>query len=215
MKQSKNILYWVLGLILCALGVSLCTKGNLGLSMIGAVPYILHVWLRDTWRWFSQGVAEYVWEGAVLLIMCCIIRRFRLKYLLSFGTAVLSGFAIDGWLLVLGGNGAYATLPARIIAFVAGMVITSLAIACFFRTRLPLQVYELAVTEIAARFSFNQNKIKLGFDIVMLALALTLSLLLTHKLTGIGVGTVIITFLNAPLIAFFGKMLDRIEKKAG
>ena len=209
-SNRRNILFWLAGLILCALGLSLCTKSALGLSMIGAIPYILHLWLRDAFPWFTQGVAEYVWEAALLLIMCLIVRRFRAKYLLSFGTAVLSGLCIDGWLMMLGGNGAYESMAVRVIAFAAGVIITALAIACFFRTSLPLQVYELTVTEIADRYGKDKNKVKMGFDLSMLALAVALALLLTGGLNGVGAGTVIITLVNAPLIALFGKLLDKL-----
>lgn len=208
--STKNILSWILGVLLCTLGVSLCTKASFGLSMIGAPPYILHIWLRGKYAWFTQGTAEYVWEAIILLIMCLIIRQFRARYLLSFVTAVISGFCIDGWLFLLGGNGPYTLLISRIIAFACGELLTALAIAFFFRTTLPQQVYELAVMEISGKFGFDKTKVKYANDGIMLVLAMTLSLLLTHRLTGVGVGTVIITFVNAPLIAFFGKILERL-----
>lgn len=209
-KQMKNILFWCLGIVLCTLGISLCTKGNLGLSMIAAPPYILHLWLRDSFSWFTQGTAEYVWQAVLLVITCLIIRRFRFRYLLSFVTALISGFVIDGWLSVLGGNGAYAGMPARIAAFAAGTVITAAAIAMFFRTTLPLQVYELVVTEIADRYHIDKDKVKQWNDIVMLVISLAFALILTGGFNGVGVGTIIITLVNATLIRLFGKLLDRI-----
>lgn len=209
-KQMKNILFWCLGIVLCTLGISLCTKGNLGLSMIAAPPYILHLWLRDNLTWFTQGTAEYVWQAVLLIITCLIIRRFRFRYLLSFATALISGFVIDGWLTILGGNGAYAGMPARIAAFAAGTVITAAAIAMFFRTTLPLQVYELVVTEIADRYHIDKDKVKQWNDIVMLVISLAFALILTGGFNGVGVGTIIITLVNATLIRLFGKLLDRI-----
>lgn len=209
-KQMKNILFWCLGIVLCTLGISLCTKGNLGLSMIAAPPYILHLWLRDNLTWFTQGTAEYIWQAVLLIITCLIVRRFRFRYLLSFVTALISGFVIDGWLTILGGNGAYAGMPARIAAFAAGTVITAAAIAMFFRTTLPLQVYELVVTEIADRYRINKDKVKQWNDIVMLVISLAFALILTGGFNGVGVGTIIITLVNATLIRLFGKLLDRI-----
>lgn len=209
-KQMKNILFWCLGIVLCTLGISLCTKGNLGLSMIAAPPYILHLWLRDNLTWFTQGTAEYIWQAVLLIITCLIVRRFRFRYLLSFVTAIISGFVIDAWLSVLGGNGAYAGMPARIAAFAAGTVITAAAIAMFFRTTLPLQVYELVVTEIADRYHIDKDKVKQWNDIVMLVISLAFALILTGGFNGVGVGTIIITLVNATLIRLFGKLLDRI-----
>jgi len=209
--KKKNIIHWVVGLLLINLGVALCTRANFGLSMIGAPPYILHVWLRDAYPWFTQGTAEYFCEFVVMAVTCLVIRRFKPGYLLSVGTGVISGLLIDGFLYLLGGNSPYESLYLRMGAFVAGMLFTSLGIAFVFRTSMPKAVYEMAVAEISDRFGFKINKVKQIFDYSMLAVALILAFTLTHKLTGIGQGTLIITFANAPLIKLFGKYIDKLK----
>jgi len=142
--------------------------------------------------------------------MCCGIGRFRLKYLLAFGTGVLFGFALDGWFLLLGGNGVCASMPLRVLLFTLGETVTALAVAFYFRTGLPLQIYELVVTEISRRYGIREDKTKRINDVVMLVLSVGLALLLHRSLQGIGVGTVIITAVNAVLIGRFGKLLDRL-----
>ena len=208
--NKMNEAAWVIGIVVCALGVAMCTKANFGLSMIAAPPYILHVWLRDALPWFSQGTSEYVWQTLLLIMMCVIIRGFKARYLLSFGTAMLSGFVLDGWLWLFGGNGAYEELWLRIVMFVAGELVTTLAVAFIFRTTLPVQICELAVCEIAAKFGLDKNKVKLGYDILMLVVSAVLSFTLTGGLGGFGIGTILITIVNAPLITFFGIILDKI-----
>jgi hypothetical protein len=158
--SRMNEIAWVIGIVGCALGVCLCTKANFGLSMIAAPPYIFHVALREHLPWYTQGTSEYIWQGVLLLIMCLVTGRFRWKYLLSFGTAVISGLCIDSWFLLLGGNGAYDSLWMRIVAFVFGAVFTSLSIAFVFRTSWPIAIYELLVREIADRFRLNINRVK-------------------------------------------------------
>lgn len=206
---KMNEAAWMLGIILCALGVALCTKAGFGLSMIAAPTYIIHVKMTSFFSWYTQGTSEYLFQGAMLVAMCFAVRRFRLRYLLSFVTAILSGLAIDGWLFVLSGNGTYDAMACRIIAFILGELITTLAVAFFFRTRMPLQMYELFVKEIAKRYNFSVNKVKLIYDICALCLSVALALLLNKSLQGVGVGTIIITAVNAPLISLFGKILDK------
>ena len=208
--NKMNEAAWVIGIIVCALGVAMCTKANFGLSMIAAPPYIFHVWLRDAFPWFTQGTSEYVWQAVILIIMCVAIRGFKARYLLSFGTAMLSGFALDGWIWIFGGNGAYEELWLRIVMFVIGELVTTLAVAFIFRTTLPIQIYELAVCEIAAKFGLDKNKVKLVNDILMLVISAVLSFALTGGFGGFGIGTILITLVNAPLITFFGKILDKI-----
>ncbi len=211
MEKRRSVINWIIGLVLSNLGVSLCTKANFGLSMIGASPYIIHVWLRDKWAWFTQGTAEYVWEAILLVIGCFLVRRFKWKYLLSFVTAVLAGLAIDGWLFVLGGNGPFESLALRISMLALGTMITSCGIAFYFNTTMPVAVYELIVAEFSDRYNKNLNKVKFVNDAILLVVALGLSFALTGKLTGIGVGTVVITVVNAPLIGFFRKIVEKIE----
>ena len=176
--------------------------------MIAAAPYTIYRKVSEFLPWYTQGMSEYIWQAVLVVIMCIVIRRFKFKYILSFATAVLSGMAIDGWFMVLGGNEPYATIVARIIAFIIGETATAFAIALFFRTSLPLQIYELLVVEIADKFKFNMDKTKLWYDIIMFIISISASLILHRNLTGIGIGTIVITVVNARLIYYSGKLLD-------
>lgn len=207
---KMNEIAWVLGIVLCALGVCLATKADFGLSMIAAPAYILHVGLIKLLPWYSQGTSEYIFQGILLVLLCIAVQRFRARYLLSFVTAVLFGVVLDFWFWVFGGNGAYEAVPMRLLAFVISELVTALAIAFFFRTRLPLQIYELFVTELAKRYGWKSTTVKQLYDMSSFVLSLLLALLVNRSLTGIGIGTVIITIVNAPLIAWFGKQLDRM-----
>lgn len=207
---KMNEAAWLLGILLCSLGVSLCTKAGFGLSMIAAPPYILHLKLSLLSPFFTQGVCEYLWQGLLLVVMCLGIGRFRLKYLLAFGTGVLFGFALDGWFLLFGGNGVCESMLLRILLFTLGETVTALAVAFYFRTGMPLQIYELVVTEFSRRYGIDETIMKRINDVAMLLLSVGLALLLHRSLQGIGVGTVIITAVNAVLIGRFGKLLDRL-----
>ena len=206
---KMNEIGWIVGVLLCAFGVSMFTKADFGLSMIGAPPYILHYALREMIPWYTQGTSEYFFQGVEMIIMCLIIGRFKPKYLLSFGSSVLAGLTIDMWLAILGGNGAYESMIMRIIAFVIGESAIAMAVALFFRTTMPIQVCELVVCEISERYHLNKNKFKLWFDVFMMALSCTLAVVLHTGFNGIGIGTVIVVFINAPLITLFGKILDK------
>lgn len=208
--QKMNEAAWLCGVIFCALGVALCTKANFGLSMIAAPAYIIHKFMEAFLPWYSQGTSEYIWQTVLLVIMCIIVKRFKPKYLLTFACAVIFGLAVDVCLFLLGGGAPYESMIVRIIAFAIGEVITAVAIACYFRTSLPLCVYELVVSEISKKYNIEVGKVKQANDIIMLVISIAFALLLTRSFTGIGIGTVVITLVNAPLISFFGKVLDKL-----
>ena len=210
-KISKmNESCWLLGNLLCALSIALCTKSGFGLSMIAAPPYIFNQFLVKTSPFFTQGACEYIFQAVLLIIMCLIIRRFNWKYLLSFASAFIFGNMVDFSLWIFGGQEVYESMVMRIIAFALSEVITALAIACYFRTSLPLCIYELFVKAVSERFSLSTDSVKMLFDIGMLLLSVAATLLLFGRFVGVGIGTVIITLVNAPLIKLWGKVLDKI-----
>ena len=201
---------WIIGTFVCAFGVVMCTKASFGLSMMAAPPYIAHVALVGWLPWYSQGTSEYVWEAVLLLVMFLLIRKFRLKYLLCYLSGVIFGLALDLWLLVLGGGGMFSSLGLRIMGFCCGILCISLSVAFVFRTYLPPQIPELLVMEVAKHFRVDPTRIKLINDITCLVLSFTLSLVFTGGLIGVGVGTVVIALVNAPLIKLWSKLIDKL-----
>ena len=71
--------------------------------------------------------------------------------------------------------------------------------------------YELIVKELTEKTGADMHKVKWIYDISSLAVAILLMLLFFHRFSfdQIGVGTLLVTVLNTPLIAMFGKLLDR------
>lgn len=199
---------WLLGMALCALGVVLSTKASFGLSMMAAPSYILHLAIVKLLPWYSQGTSEYIWQLFLTVLLCIVIRKCKLRFLLSFLAALVFGYFIDGWLLLFGGNGAFSTFAGRVAGFVAGSLITTLAVAFLFRTYLPVPIADGLVVEISRHFRIPRNRVKVINDFAYLVLSFALALLLTGGLNGVGLGTVVVTVVNAPLIRLWGKLLD-------
>jgi len=213
---------WLFGIIFVALGVAICSKANLGVSMIAAPAFIVQEAIVKLWSGFSVGVTEYLIQGLLLIIMCIIIRRFNWRYLLAFAVAVLYGYVLDLFLWILGGI-TFDTVWLRWVMLIVGDIITSLGVACFFTTYMPLQVYEQFVAEVAKCFGIGIGKVKSAFDISLLALSVILALMLFGDIGSfdfttiayasfhnIGLGTLVTTIINAPLITLMSKLVNRI-----
>ena len=100
-------------------------------------------------------------------------------------------------------------MAMRIVAFAVSEIIMAFAIACYFRTSLPLCVYELFVVAVAERFGKPSHRIKMIFDYSMLTLSILLTLILFRGFVGIGIGTIILTLINSHLIRLWGVVLDK------
>lgn len=213
---------WVLGVILVALGVCLCKKADLGVSMIAAPAFIIYEAVAKLWSGFSVGMVEYIIQGILLVILCFTVRRFKVKYILCFVVAIIYGYVLDFWLFVLS-PAPFTAVYIRWIMFFVGDVITATGVAFFFRTYMPLQIYELFVAEVADKYRFPINKTKFFYDLGSFVLSVILvftlfgdakafdwSNIFATSYHSIGLGTVITSFINAPIISFTGKLMDKV-----
>ena len=198
---------YVLGLILLAAGTALTAYGGLGLSMVVAPAYVLHVFVSQFLPFFSFGMAEYTLQAVVLIVMMIILRKVRLMYFLSFVAAVFYAFALDGAMSLT------SLLPEntvmQIVMYVLGEFICCGAIALLFVSYLPPEAYEMFVKEIAYKFNKPVHKIKIFYDYGSLAVAVILSLVLLGRFEGIGIGTVVCAILYGFIIRMFQKLYEK------
>ena len=214
MEQSqKRIFYtelsYALGLIIMAFAAAFTERAGLGMSMVVAPAYILHLKLSEFLPWFTFGVAEYCIQGLLVLITALIMRRFKLSYLFSFITAVLYGTLLDGAMFILSFV-PKEELYLRIIWFLIGTVFCSLAVSLFFHTYISPEAYELIVKEISDKFGFNINKVKTFYDCLstLIGIALSFSFFGFGVFKGVGIGTVACALINGFLISRFSRLLE-------
>ena len=220
--KKSNELLWLLGTIFVALGVTICSKADLGVSMIAAPAFILSEALQNLSPFFTVGATEYLIQGVLLITMCIAVGRFNWRYLLGFAVAVFYGYTLDLFLWVFGAV-TFDTTTLRWVMLIVGDLITAFGVACFFRTYMPLQVYELFVAEVADRFNLTIAKVKSGFDMSLLIISILLAVFLFNDFKSfnwstiyyssfhsIGLGTIVTTLINSPFIALMGKLIDKL-----
>lgn len=220
--NKSSELLWIFGIVFVALGVAICSKANLGVSMIAAPAFVLSEAIAPLVPFFNVGVTEYIIQGLILLVLCIIIRKFNWRFLLAFAVAIIYGYTLNFFIWLLGGID-FDTVAIRWIMLITGDIITAFGVACFFRTYLPLQVYELFVAEISKKFGYKINRVKSLFDMSLLILSITLAITLFGDIKtfdistigyssfhSIGLGTFVTTAINSPLISLMGKLIDKI-----
>jgi uncharacterized membrane protein YczE len=220
-KKSSELL-WLFGIIFVALGVSICSKADLGVSMVAAPAFVVFDAIESLWSGFSVGMTEYMIQGLMLILLCVIVKKFNWRYLIAFLVAVIYGYVLNLFLYILSGVN-FNEVWLRYVMLLVGDLVTAFGVACFFKTYMPLQVYELFVAEISRVFKIKINKVKSVFDISLLFLSIILALTLFNDLLTfdwstiyyqsfhyIGVGTIITTIINSPLINACSKLIDKI-----
>ena len=212
--MKKPVLYtevaYGLGMVGLSLSVALMTRADFGVSMVVAPAYLLYLKVNSLWPTFTFGMAEYLLQGALLVATALAVKKLRPYFLFSFVTAVVYGLLLDGWMLLT------AQLPAdafglRILWYVLGILLGAASIACFFKTYIAPEAYELLVKELAEKLNKPTHRVKTVYDCVSCALSVLLSFAFFGfgRFEGVKLGTVICALVNGLLIGRFTAFMDR------
>lgn len=198
-----------IGLFLIALGVALWEASDLGMSMLILPAYLLFRKLSPVLSFFSFGVAEFCFQLMLLGAMTLMLRRFRLRYLLSFLTVAIYGIFLDicmRWVTRLSDT----SMLCRILLLCLAMCCSTAGIALLLHTYFPPQIYELFVKEISRGFHLSPGRVKTTLDLSCFALSIGMGLLLFpyEKCDWISIGTFAAIF-NGGLLNFFNCILKR------
>ncbi len=202
-------LAYLFGVIVLAFGTAMMEKADLGMSMVVAPAYLLHLKLSETLPFFSFGMAEYTVQALLLIALCLILGKFRLSCLLAFGTSIFYGLTLDGF-ISLAGLLPTGPLAARIAWFLTGMVICSLGVSLLFHTYLPPEAYEMFVKEISSAHGYDLHRFKTFYDLASCLVSILLSFLFFGFLhfEGVKLGTVFCALVNGYTISRFAKLLE-------
>lgn len=210
-KTCYTEIAYVLGIVILALGTAFMERADFGLSMVVAPAYLIYLKLSQLLPWFTFGMAEYSLQAVLLVLMCLMLRRFRIGYLFSFVTAVFYGCVLDLVMLFASYLPA-GTVVLRVVWYVVGVLLCSLGVAFLFRTYIAPEVYELFVKELSQKTGWNIHKVKTVYDCASCLVGVILSFAffgLWH-FEGVKWGTILCALINGFLIDRIGRMLDRI-----
>lgn len=214
MKQ-KRVFYtemaYVVGILAMAVGNSLMERADLGLSMVVAPAYLLHLKISQILPWFSFGVSEYIFQAFLLALLGAFMKSFKRNYLFSFVTAVLYGCVLDICISLITII-SVTNLASRCCCYVFGMLIGSFGVSMMFHTYFSMEAYDLIVKEYVGKYNGNIGRVKTIYDCCSCLLAILLSFLFfgMWHFEGIKIGTVICALVNGSLIGFHSRWLDAL-----
>ncbi len=202
-------LCYLLGLIGLALGTALMEKGDFGVSMVVAPAYVLYRALSPSLTFFTFGMAEYVLQALLLVVLCVLLRRVRLSDLFSFVTALLYGLLLDG-AMGLVNLLPFEQLAFRLGGYVLGLLLCTLGVSLLFHTYITSEVYELFVKKLSAKHHIPIHRFKTCYDCGSCLVAIGMSFLFFGfgQFVGIRLGTILCSLINGSLIGFFSWVLE-------
>ena len=101
-KPFSRELAFVFAILFLQLGTSLSAKADLGISMIVAPAYVLHLKLHTYFSFATFGFLQYTVQALLLIALCILSRKVKLNWVLSFVTAFIGGNVLDLYVRLLG-----------------------------------------------------------------------------------------------------------------
>lgn len=218
--KTKNVyllrryLLFLVALFINAFGIAFITRALLGTSPITSVTYVLSMFTPLT-----MGQWTILLNLLFMLLELPFMTRRDLKtdrriYLLQIPVTLFFGLFIDGsmaalWWLV---PQAYA---AKIASLLVGCVILAVGIALEVKVNVAMAAGEYFVRAIARRTRGEFGYVKLGFDVTLVLLACTLSLIFMSGIFGVREGTVVAALVVGPIVHFISPFYRRLDRWIG
>ena len=209
-KISSERVY-VLATLATSLATSMLASADFGMSMIVAPSYVISMKIP----FLTFGQTNYIIQGILFLLLLLMIKKIKIMYFFSFLSGFIFGTATDIWreLIpflnpVVHPPGQYS-MGIRILLFITGFMLNAFGVTLYFKTYFYPQIYEFFVKKISVKYNIRLTVLKYFFDISCLLIAIASSLLLFHRLTGVGIGTIVIACLNGGLIELYDRVISK------
>lgn len=203
LRTLRGELILVLAVCINSLGVVLMLYSGAGISAISSVPFAF----SEVFPKLTLGTWTYLFQGLLVLSLMVMRRRFVPPYLFSFVVGFVFGELLDVhelWIGVLP-----TALPWRILYFVVSYVLICIGIALSNRCGLPIVPTDLFPRELSDITGIGYPKIKIGFDVICLAVTAGMTFFCLGHLDGLGIGTIVAAFTMGKGVGICGNWMDK------
>lgn len=203
LRTLRGELILVLAVCINSLGVVLMLHSGAGISAISSVPFAF----SEVFPKLTLGTWTYLFQGLLVLSLMVMRRRFVPPYLFSFVVGFVFGELLDVhelWIGVLP-----TALPWRILYFVVSYVLICIGIALSNRCGLPIVPTDLFPRELSDITGVGYPKIKIGFDVICLAVTAGMTFFCLGHLDGLGIGTIVAAFTMGKGVGICGDWMDK------
>jgi len=202
---AKRILFYILGFVVMAFGISMSIRAEIGVAPGGAIAVAVYMFVPLT-----VGQCSALFNVFCVLMQIMITRRPTLRHALQLPLAYVFGLLIDVFYDMLVFD--HPTIVFNIIQLVVGMLIFSLGIRAIVGANIILAPPDGLARAIGDIFSWPMSKAKLAFDVVATAIAALITFLLDgNPFLVVGIGTLICAIFTGPLIGLYTKLLPFLD----
>lgn len=204
-NTAKRYLFFLIGILINAFGVALITKAALGTSPISSVPYVLSLRFAPT-----LGAFTFVMNLIFIILQPVLLRRdYQPIQLLQIVVNIVFSWFIDVSMNLLGWLEPQ-NIAVELIVLLLGCAVLGFGISVEVAPDVLLVPGEGLVGALTAASGRRFGSVKVAFDVTLVLISLTLSLLFFHRLNGLGLGTVISALLVGRFVNLYNSRLPLI-----
>lgn len=205
---TRRLLVYLIGIIILALGITLNTKTQLGISPIISVPYNISVISE-----IPLGVMTFIYYCFLILLQFLLLRsEFEPYQILQVAASLFTSVFIQIFDNVLP---VPDSLAARIVLVFAAIIITalgaSITVGMHYVPNPADGLADVVGQKLKKDLGFGKNTI----DLISIAVALLIGFIFTGGLLGIGIGTILTMIFTGRFIALFRKPVGRLAEHVG
>lgn len=206
MKNAKlRLPMYFIGLFIMTIGIAVSVKSNLGVSPVSSIPYTI------TCVWgIEMGKATILFHCALVVIQIILMRRnFKIKNLLQIVIGIVFGYFTTFCNYCV----SFLPTPENLIIRLAMVLVSAVLVAFGIFLYVPVDIMPLAgegtMQAVSDITKLEFSKVKIAFDVSMVAISLTVCLLLLHRFGSVGIGTVISSVLVGVILGVITKILGK------
>lgn len=201
----KRYFLFILCLFFIGLGIALAKHSNLGISPISSVANVLSL----QWEFFTLGNWMTTMNCIFILLQILVLRKnFKPIQFLQFPLSFVFGWFTDLGLFLVKSfpNDVYIL---QLLILLGGVVVLGFGIALGVIAGVMLNSPEAFVKAVSDTTKKDFGFLKIGLDVTMVVIGVTLALIFFGRIEGVREGTLI----SALLVGLFVKLFKRLLGK--
>jgi len=194
----KRLLVYISGILISSIGIALAIKSSLGGSSWDSVFAALGKLTPLT-----MGIWSIIIQSIFLFITAALTKRLEIAAVIPI---ILRGATLDFVMPIV--NSIFINeygFWGRLFLFITGFILAGIGIGTYIIPKLPRLPIDGLMLALSNRLNWSINKSRFAIEITGFCIGIILR-------GPIGFGTVIITFLIAPVIAFSNKYISKVIK---
>lgn len=201
---------FLMGVLLCAMGIAFLSRSALGTSPLSSVSFVLFLATG-----ISTGLYTFACNMFFLAMDVLLTRRFGWMQWLQIPATFVFSLCIDLWLAIIPTqlNG-----PTSLKAFylVLGFLIMALGITLEVLANVTILPGEGIVKTLAAKGGWEFGNVKVAFDCTLTAIASFIAFITFGRLNGVGIGTLASALAVGQLVKLYSHCIKRsAARRAG